>query len=73
MNTETKTAFNAIIEHNAKQTSKVLGALEQLTEWMNTIQCSIINIDKRLNIAEKTNECQDKESEFYVTKEDFKK
>ena len=73
MDTETKTAFNSLLEHNAKQTDKVLGALTELTNWMNTVQQSIDNIDQRLRLAEKTNEYQDNESEFYVTKDDFNK
>ena len=50
----------------------MLGALTELTNWMNTVQQSIDNIDQRLRLAEKTNEYQDNESEFYVTQSDFK-
>jgi hypothetical protein len=73
MDTETKTAVKLLIEHNKSQTEKVLGALHELTNWMNTVQQSIDNIDQRLRLAEKTNEYQDTESEFYVTKNDFNK
>jgi uncharacterized coiled-coil DUF342 family protein len=73
MDMETETAFNAIAKHNVEQTEKVLSALSTLTNWMNEVQQSIVNIDKRLILAEKTNKYQDTESEFYVTKDDFKK
>jgi hypothetical protein len=73
MDMETKKAFDTIVQHNAEQTERVLGALTELTNWMNTAQQSIEHIDKRLNLTEKVNEYQDTESEFYVTKEDFKK
>ena len=73
MDTDTKKAIQMIAEHHEEQTEKVLGALSELTNWMNTVQQSIENIDKRLELTEKTNEYQDKESEFYATKEDLVK
>ena len=73
MNMETKEAFDTVTKHNIDQTEKVLSALTELTNWMNTVQQSIDNIDQRLRLAEKTNEYQDNESEFYVTKDDFNK
>ena len=73
MNMETNEAFKSVIQHNTDQTEKVLNALSELTNWMNTVQQSIDNIDQRLRLAEKTNEYQDNESEFYVTKDDFNK
>ena len=73
MNMETKEAFDTVTKHNIDQTEKVLSALTELTNWMNTVQQSIDNIDQRLRLAEKTNEYQDTESEFYVTKNDFNK
>lgn len=66
-------SIDAILQHHASQTNKTLDALSQLTNWMNEVQQSIDNIDKRLKLVEKTNKFQDKESEFYVTKKDFKK
>jgi L-lactate utilization protein LutB len=73
MDMETKAAFKTIATQNTEQTLKVLDALASLTDWMNTVQQSIDNIDQRLRLTEKTNEYQDSESEFYVTKDDFNK
>ena len=70
---ETLQLITRISERNQVQTSKVLNALEHLTEWMEEVQHSIDNINKRLKVAEKTNKYQDEESEFYITKEDFEK
>jgi seryl-tRNA(Sec) selenium transferase len=71
MDTDTKKAIELIVEHHEEQTEKVLSALEELTNWMNEVQRTIDNIGQRLKLTEKTNEYQDKESEFYVTKNDF--
>ena len=72
MDTETKKAIELLSEHSKEQTERVLGALTELTNWMNTVQQSIESIDKRLKLTEKINKYQDDESEFYVTQDDFK-
>jgi hypothetical protein len=71
MDMETEKAFKTIATQNTEQTLKVLGALSSLTDWMNTVQQSIDNIDQRLTLTEKTGNHQDAKSEFYVTKKDF--
>ena len=72
MNMETNEAFKSVIQHNTDQTEKVLNALSELTNWMNTVQQSIDNIEERLRLAEKINKHRDNGSEFYITQDDFK-
>ena len=67
MDMETEKAFKTIATQNTEQTLKVFDALASLTDWMNTVQQSIDNIDQRLTLTEH----RDAESEFYVTKRDF--
>jgi ABC-type proline/glycine betaine transport system substrate-binding protein len=68
---ETEAAFKTIATENTEQTLKVLDALSNLTDWMNTLHQIIDNIDTRLKCTEKTGNYRDAESEFYVTKRDF--
>jgi ABC-type transporter Mla subunit MlaD len=71
MDMETEKAFKTIATQNTEQTLKVLDALASLTDWMNTVQQSIDNIDQRLTRTEKTENHQDAKNESYVSKRDF--
>ena len=73
MDMETTASFDAIIEHNASQTAKVLDALSQMTDWMNTVQESIDNINMQLKLAKTPAKEQDADSEPCVTQMELDK
>jgi hypothetical protein len=70
---ETEAAFKTIATQNSEQTLKVLDALSNLTDWMNTVQESIDNIDRRLKLIEKTENHQDKEKKPHKFTEEYGK
>jgi len=48
MDMETESAFKTIATQNTKQTERVLDALSTLTNWMDTAQQEIDNLNNRV-------------------------